>query len=106
MGAIGTALNSASILWALVPFASLGAVPQGHPFDVLYTYGFRYLFHNPRMPRYPLPPPIRMLTRSSTVSDHLQPITVSTIRPTCRQFNCYGYALIYLLRYFITRVIR
>ena len=31
--AIGTALNSASILWALVPFALLGAVLPGHPFD-------------------------------------------------------------------------
>ena len=53
--AIGTALNSASILWALVPFALLGAVLPGHPFDVLYTYGFRYLVHGPRLPRYPLP---------------------------------------------------
>jgi hypothetical protein len=53
--AIGTALNSASILRALVPFALLGAALRGHPFDVLYTYGFQYLVHGPRVPRYPLP---------------------------------------------------
>lgn len=53
--AIGTALNSPLILWILVPFALLGAVLPGHPFDVLYTYGFRYLVHGPRLPRYPLP---------------------------------------------------
>src|SRR5215211_8749204 len=45
--AIGTALNSAPILWALVPFALLGAVLPGHPFDLLYTYGFRYWVHGP-----------------------------------------------------------
>jgi len=53
--AIGTALSSATILWALVPFALLGALLQGHPFDLLYTYGFRHLVHGPRLPRYPLP---------------------------------------------------
>src|SRR5689334_16036590 len=53
--ALGTALNSAWILWALVPFALLGAVLPNHPFDLLYTYGFRYWVHGPRLPRYPLP---------------------------------------------------
>ena len=53
--AVGTALSSAFILWALVPFALLGAMLPGHPFDVLYTYGFRYWVHGPRLPRYPLP---------------------------------------------------
>jgi hypothetical protein len=53
--AVGTVLSSAFILWALVPFALLGAMLPGHPFDVLYTYGFRYLVHGPRLPRYPLP---------------------------------------------------
>jgi hypothetical protein len=53
--AVGTALSSAPILWALVPFALLGALLPGHPFDLLYTYGFRYLVNGPRLPRYPLP---------------------------------------------------
>lgn len=53
--AIGTALGSARILWALVPFALLGALLRGHPFDVFYTYGFRRLSGGPRLPRYPLP---------------------------------------------------
>jgi Domain of unknown function (DUF4395) len=60
--AIGTALNSAPILWALVPFALLGGLLPGHPFDVLYTCGLRYLVHGPRLPRYPLPRRIACLT--------------------------------------------
>jgi hypothetical protein len=53
--AIGTALQSAAVLWWLVPFAALGAILPAHPFDLLYTYGFRYLVHGPYLPRYPLP---------------------------------------------------
>jgi hypothetical protein len=53
--AVGTALSSPTILWSLVPFAALGALRAGHPFDVLYNYGFRYVVHGPRLPRYPLP---------------------------------------------------
>jgi Domain of unknown function (DUF4395) len=53
--AIGTALSSAAILWALVPLAALGALLTSHPFDVLYNYGLRYLVHSQRLPRYPLP---------------------------------------------------
>jgi hypothetical protein len=30
--AVGTALASPTILWALVPFAALGAILPGHPF--------------------------------------------------------------------------
>jgi len=53
--AVGTALQSEAVLWWLVPFAALGALLPGHPFDLLYTYGFRYLVHGPPLPRYPLP---------------------------------------------------
>ena len=53
--AVGTALQSAAVLWWLVPFAALGALLPGHPFDLLYTYGFRYLVNGPPLPRYPLP---------------------------------------------------
>ena len=53
--AVGAALGSALILWALVPFALLGAILPGHPFDLVYTYGLRYLVHGARLPRYPIP---------------------------------------------------
>jgi hypothetical protein len=53
--ATGTALASARILWALVPFALLGAILPGHPFDVVYNYGLRHLVQGPRLPRYPKP---------------------------------------------------
>jgi hypothetical protein len=50
--AVGTALASAQILWALVPFTALGAILTGHPFDVLYNYGLRYLMGRQKLPRY------------------------------------------------------
>lgn len=50
--AVGTALASPTILWALVPFAALGAILPGHPFDVLYNHGLRHLFGTPPLPRY------------------------------------------------------
>ena len=53
--AAGTLRASATLLWALVPFAALGALLPGHPFDVFYTYGFRRMTAGPRLPRYPLP---------------------------------------------------
>jgi Domain of unknown function (DUF4395) len=52
--AVGTALASPRILWALVPFAGLGAILTGHPFDVLYNHGLRYLMGTPELPRYGL----------------------------------------------------
>jgi Domain of unknown function (DUF4395) len=50
--AMGTVLASAQILWALVPFTALGAILTGHPFDVLYNYGLRYLMGTQKLPRY------------------------------------------------------
>jgi hypothetical protein len=50
--AIGTALASPTVLWALAPFALLGAILPGHPFDVLYNYGLRHLYGAPALPRY------------------------------------------------------
>lgn len=50
--AVGTALASPTILWALAPFAALGAMLPGHPFDVFYNYGLRHLFGTPVLPRY------------------------------------------------------
>lgn len=52
--AVGTALASPVILWALVPFAALGALLPSHPFDVFYNYGLRYMFNTPVLPRYPV----------------------------------------------------
>jgi hypothetical protein len=52
--AVGTALASPTILWVLTPFAVLGAILPGHPFDVLYNYGLRYLVGKPALPRYGL----------------------------------------------------
>lgn len=50
--AVGTALASPAILWALAPFAALGAILPGHPFDVFYNYGLRHLLDTPALPRY------------------------------------------------------
>jgi hypothetical protein len=50
--AVGTVLGSAQILWALVPFTALGAILTGHPFDVLYNHGLRYLMGRQELPRY------------------------------------------------------
>ena len=52
--AVGTVLASAHILWALVPFTALGAILTGHPFDVLYNQGLRYLMGTQELPRYGL----------------------------------------------------
>jgi len=53
--AVGTSLASAAILWALVPFAALGAALPGHPFDVVYNRVFRRWTAGPALPSYPLP---------------------------------------------------
>lgn len=50
--AVGTALASPAVLWALAPFAALGAVLPTHPFDVLYNHGLRHLLAAPALPRY------------------------------------------------------
>ena len=53
--AIGTGLESAPVLWALAPFALLGALLPGHPFDLLYRFGVQPLTSGPPIPRYSLP---------------------------------------------------
>jgi len=50
--AIGTALASPMILWTLVPFAALGGILSGHPFDIFYNHGLRHIFKSPRLPPY------------------------------------------------------
>ena len=50
--AVGTALASPSVLWALAPFAALGAIFPSHPFDVVYNHGLRHLLGTPALPPY------------------------------------------------------
>ena len=50
--AVGTLLASPTILWALAPFAALGVILPGHPFDVLYNRGLRHLSGTPALPPY------------------------------------------------------
>lgn len=52
---VGTALGSPPALWALVPFAALGVLRQGHPFDALYNHGIRHLLGTQRLPPYRAP---------------------------------------------------
>ena len=61
--AVGTVLASAQILWALVPFTALGAILTGHPFDVLYNHGLRYLLGSPELPRYGASATLRLCGR-------------------------------------------
>lgn len=49
---LGTALSSPTILWALAPFAALGAILPGHPFDVIYNHALRRVLGTPALPRY------------------------------------------------------
>jgi hypothetical protein len=49
---VGTALASPIVLWTLAPFAALGAILPGHPFDVFYNYGLRHLLGTRTLPRY------------------------------------------------------
>jgi hypothetical protein len=55
LSAIATATGSASLFWALLPFALAGIVLNGNPFDVVYNHGLRHWLKGPRIPRYPLP---------------------------------------------------
>jgi hypothetical protein len=53
--AVGTALGSPGVIWALMPFAALGTVVRGHPFDVIYNHGIRHLLGTRRLPPYNAP---------------------------------------------------
>lgn len=53
--AAGVVLASPAVLWALVPFALLGGVLRGHPFDVFYNHGLRKIFKRPPLPPYAAP---------------------------------------------------
>ncbi len=53
--AAGTALGSAPMIAALVPFAVAGAIGTRHPFDLIYERGFRPRLGTPSIPRYGAP---------------------------------------------------
>ncbi len=50
IGAVGTALASPQILWALAATAILGAALPFHPFDLVYNLGLRHLAGLSRLP--------------------------------------------------------
>jgi len=49
--AIGVAMKSPAVLWALAGTAFLGALLPFHPFDLLYNYGARYITGTRPLPR-------------------------------------------------------
>lgn len=51
----GVILTSPAILASLVPFALLGAVLPGHPFDAIYNLGLSRALEKPQLPRYGKP---------------------------------------------------
>ncbi len=53
--AVGTVLAAPFVLWALVPFAALGALRRGHPFDAVYNHALRYWLGTRPLPPYQAP---------------------------------------------------
>jgi len=51
----GVMLASATILYSLLPFALLGGILTGHPFDVIYNHGIRHILKMPELPLYGWP---------------------------------------------------
>ena len=52
--AVGLFFGSAKVIWAMLPFSILGALLPGHPFDVFYNFGIRFLLGQRALPRYHL----------------------------------------------------
>ena len=52
---VGTVLASQWVLWALVPFAVLGALTSRHPFDYVYNLGVRRLTGTLPLPEHRAP---------------------------------------------------
>ena len=52
---IGVIAASPPILLALFPFALLGGLLTGHPFDVIYNHGIRHILRLPEIPPYGRP---------------------------------------------------
>jgi len=65
--AVGTALASPGVLLALAPFALLGGLLTGHPFDAFYNHGIRHLLRTPHLPRYGRPRRFACLLASTII---------------------------------------
>ena len=50
--ATGIVMASPAVIGWLIPFALLGGVMRGHPFDVVYNYGIRFVTLGPKIPAY------------------------------------------------------
>jgi len=61
---IGVVQASPSIIFALAPFAALGGIMRGHPFDVIYNLGLRHIFHTKEIPAYGMPRRLTFLLAS------------------------------------------
>lgn len=48
--AIATVYQSEVALMILVPFAALGALLRGHPFEIIYNYGIRHIIGTQKLP--------------------------------------------------------
>ena len=66
--AIGVVNASPIILGMLVPFALLGGLSDGHPFDVIYNHGIRHLMGLPELPDYRAPRRFACLMASTVLS--------------------------------------
>ncbi|HEX6279265.1 MAG TPA: DUF4395 family protein [Pyrinomonadaceae bacterium] len=64
----GVVLASPIILFALLPFALLGGILTGHPFDVVYNHGIRHLLRTPELPPYGRPRRFACLMASLMIS--------------------------------------
>ena len=53
--AAGVVAASPAILLALLPWALLGGILTGHPFDVVYNHGIRHFLRTPELPPYGWP---------------------------------------------------
>lgn len=66
--AIGVINASPIALGMLVPFAFLGGVSDGHPFDVIYNHGIRHLLGLPELPDYQAPRRFACLMATTALS--------------------------------------
>ncbi len=65
---IGVVFASPTILFSLLPFTLLGGLLTGHPFDVVYNHGIRYLTGTPELPPYGRPRRFACLMASAMIA--------------------------------------
>jgi hypothetical protein len=64
----GVVTASPLILLTLFPFALLGGILTGHPFDVFYNHGMRHLLRTPELPPYARPRRFACLLASAMIA--------------------------------------